>query len=107
MSLASASIQPDRKSVLRRIAEIVDRVLQNIVLFAFYYVPVSFALLNPFLRRSDVRGVHAGIKSVRGRALRDLCSVAAGRHDPLVCAEHAGGTDESRRSTRLPWSITS
>ena len=66
MSLTSASIQPDRKSVLRRIAEIVDRVLQNIVLFAFYYVPVTFGLLNPFLRRGDVRGVHAGMSRFEG-----------------------------------------
>ena len=32
---------------------------------SFYYVPVSFALLNPFLRRSDMRQVHAGLEQVR------------------------------------------
>jgi hypothetical protein len=66
MSLASASIQPDRKSVLRQIAEIVDRVLQKTVLFLFYYVPVTFGLLNPFLRRSDIRELHAGMSRFEG-----------------------------------------
>ena len=60
MSLAFASTQPVRRSVLRQIAELVDRLLQQIVLFAFYYVPVSFALLDPFLRRGDIREAHAG-----------------------------------------------
>ena len=63
MSLAFASTQPARRSVLRQIAELVDRLLQKVVLFVFYYVPVSFALLNPFLRRSDIREAHAGSSS--------------------------------------------
>jgi hypothetical protein len=63
MNLAFASTQPARRSVLRQAAELVDRLLQRIVLFAFYCVPVSFALLNPFLRRSDIREAHAGFNS--------------------------------------------
>jgi hypothetical protein len=60
MNLAFASTEPARRSVLRQMAELVDRVLQQIVLFAFYHVPVSFALLDPSLRRGDIRKAHAG-----------------------------------------------
>ena len=60
MSLASASTPPAKRNLLRQIAEIVDRILQKVVLFVFYYVPISFSLLNPVLRKSDVRQVHAG-----------------------------------------------
>jgi hypothetical protein len=66
MSLVLASTQPARRSVLRQIAELVDRLLQNIVYFAFYYVPVSFALLNPYLRRGDIREAHAGSSKFAG-----------------------------------------
>jgi hypothetical protein len=59
-SLAFATTPPARRRFLGRIAELVDRVVQNIVFFSFYYIPVSLALVNPFLRRSDVRQVHVG-----------------------------------------------
>src|SRR5581483_7128117 len=60
MSLAFASTEPAMRTALRQFAELVDRALQKVVLFSFYYVPVSCALLNPFLRRSDIREVHSG-----------------------------------------------
>ena len=67
-SLVFASTQPAKRSVLRQTAEIVDRILQKTVLFVFYYVPVSVALLNPFLRRSDLRQTHVGSsRFARGR----------------------------------------
>jgi len=60
MSLAFASTEPARRTALRQFAELVDRALQKAILFSFYYVPVSCALLNPFLRKSDIREVHSG-----------------------------------------------
>ena len=60
LNLASATTQPARRSFLGRIADLVDRAIQKIVLYFFYYIPVSLAFMNPFLRRSDVRQAHVG-----------------------------------------------
>ena len=57
---AFAPTQPARRSLLGHAADLVDRVIQKIVLCGFYYIPVSFALVNPFWRRSDVRQAYVG-----------------------------------------------
>ena len=58
--------QPSGRSLLWHIADRINHVLQKIVLFFFYYVPVSLQLLNPLLRRSDIRQVHAGSSRFEG-----------------------------------------
>jgi hypothetical protein len=60
LNLAFAAAQPAKRSFLGRIADLVDRALQKVVLVLFYHLPVSLALANPFLRRSDVRQIVAG-----------------------------------------------
>jgi hypothetical protein len=60
LNLAFAAAQPAKRSFLGRIADLVDRVIQKIVLVVFYYLPLSLTLANPFLRRSDVRRAFAG-----------------------------------------------
>jgi hypothetical protein len=52
-----------KRSVLWHVADGINHAIQKIVLFAFYYVPVTLAFLNPFLRKSDIRQVHAGASS--------------------------------------------
>ena len=60
LNLALADAQSPRRRFLGRVAELVDRAVQQVVLLLFYYVPVSAALLRPVYRRSDIREIHAG-----------------------------------------------
>jgi len=66
LNLAFATAQPATRSFLGLLADLVDRVVQKVVLVLFYHIPVSFALANPFLRRSDVRQVIAGTSRFEG-----------------------------------------
>ena len=49
-----------RRTFLGRIADLADRFLQRVTKFVFYRVPILFAVLNPFQRRSDIREEHLG-----------------------------------------------
>jgi len=66
LNLAFATARQARRSFLGRIADLVDRAVQHIVLLVFYYIPVSLALANPALRRSDVRQALAGTSRFEG-----------------------------------------
>jgi hypothetical protein len=62
LNLAFAAIQPAKRSLLGRIADLLDRAVQKIVLVLFYHLPVSLALANPVSRASDVRRAFAGAR---------------------------------------------
>lgn len=60
LNLAFTPAPPVSRSFLGRIADLGDRALQQLVLLFFYYLPLPFALLDPVLRRGDVRRTYAG-----------------------------------------------
>jgi rhamnan synthesis protein F len=55
--------------MLRNLLTLGDRLMQKLVLFLFYYIPVGRACLTPNHRSSDIREAHAG-----------TCSFATGRY---------------------------
>ncbi len=59
--------------MIRRLADIYDRLVQKLVLVVFYYIPIARACLTPNYRGSDIREEHAG-----------TCSFASGRHAVYV-----------------------
>jgi hypothetical protein len=52
--------QPRRRRFLGRVAELVDRAIQQIVLFFCYYLPVTLDFLRPHAK-GDIRAVHEGL----------------------------------------------
>ena len=59
--------------MIRRLADIYDRLAQKLVLIAFYYIPIARACLTPNCRDSDIREEHSG-----------SCSFATGRRAVYV-----------------------
>jgi rhamnan synthesis protein F len=55
--------------MIKRLADIYDRIVQKLVLAVFYYIPIARSYLTPNQRDSDIRDVHAG-----------NCSFATGRY---------------------------
>ena len=59
--------------MIRRLADLHDRLVQKLVLIVFYYIPVARACLTPNHRDSDIREEHAG-----------SCSFPTGRYAVYV-----------------------
>jgi len=49
--------------MLRRLADIYDRIFQRITLIIYYYIPVCLAHIQPFQRRPNIRDIHPGFVS--------------------------------------------
>lgn len=67
LSFASPTEGPTRRTLLGRIADLWDSVLQRLTLFPFYYVPIVFAMIRPSQRRTDIREEHPGSLSFDNR----------------------------------------
>lgn len=59
--------------MLKRLVDIVDRLVQKLVLIVFYYIPIARAFLTPNFRDSDISEEHTG-----------SCSFVTGRHAVYV-----------------------